>query len=119
MTKINLIIAASALVFCIINSIATAAANKRALKAKEQYQALIQSFESAKALSDYNEQLLRKLSGEFSAAQVKIDVLNHQQSEIRAEIVQAEAKYNELKKAIKKTNFQDSSKTSILNNLPK
>lgn len=119
MNKITLIIAAAALIFCIINTIATAAANRRALKAKEAHEELNKRFESAKVLSDYNEQLLRKLSGEFSAAQIKIDILNHQQSELKADIAQAESKYNELKKSIKKTTFQDSSKTSILNHLPK
>jgi peptidoglycan hydrolase CwlO-like protein len=120
MNKLNIIIAAVALLFAIINQVGQGLANKRARKEREKREALEQRFTLAKNITAMNETAIKSLVGKVSMSQAIIDQLRQEQSELRAEIKAGDKRLANIKTLLKtKTTFSDSSKTAILNNLPK
>lgn len=97
---------------------ATAARQQRKQKAKvaeldKQYQVLVlENKEYQQRLAAYQAHMMQ--------AQIVIDSLNHRQSQLYSEIQSRDKQYQNIKQLLSSpsTNFSDSTKTSILNNLP-
>lgn len=120
--QVKLILACIVISLCLstINTIIQATAQRKARKQKEhvaeldkQYQILIQQTQ------EYKERLTAH-QAQLYQAQIVIDSLNHRQSQLNAEIKSRDKQYENLKFLLSspKTNFSDSTKAQILNNLP-
>lgn len=108
----SVVVAIAAMIFSSITTIRNNALEEKNAALESQYR-------HAVTMSEINNEMIGQLYAKYVAFQSRVDSLKTESVAITARIAASELRTKEIRKALEKpTRFQDSTKYSILKNLP-